>query len=373
MSLKVLHLADVHLGARLSNFGHYAEQRRQEIEGAFRRAIDVAIERDVQLVVIAGDLFDSRNPERETVNVARRQLARLREAGIRSFGVPGTHDSLAFADSVYRRENLPFDHFFTGPDFTDPVEFKVDGHSVTVYGIAYDREQTTDGWRSLARRHTEGIHIAIAHAACQDHPGWSIPADDLPFAPDDLQRLALDYVALGHYHNLRFFHRGERVVGAYSGSVTGRNWKETGKRHVVLIEWEGAGSPPAVTAVPIQARMLETGEIDVGDLPDSVAIANAIREACESSSIWRVTLTGDPDFVPSAEAIVAELEARYGYIEVHDATTLVTSRLLAERREEETVRGEFFRRLLDARERADDERSRAVVDQAIKLGVEVFG
>jgi DNA repair exonuclease SbcCD nuclease subunit len=357
----------------MSNFGRYAEQRRQEIEVALRRAIDHAIERDVDLALFAGDLFDSHNPDRETVNVARRELARLREAGIRSFGVPGTHDSPGFADSVYRREDLPFDHFFVDPDFANPVTLDVDGHSVTVYGIAYDRDHTSDGWRSLARRDISGIHIAIAHAACQDNPGWSIPADDLPFTPDDLARLKIDYVALGHYHNLRFFHRGERVIGAYSGSIEGRNWKEIGERHVVLIEWDSAGSPPAVTPLPIQARMLETVEIDVGDLSDSVAIAAAIRDVCEASSIWRVTLTGDPDFVPDAEAIVAELEARYGYIEVHDATTLVTSQLLAERRDEETVRGEFFRRLLDARERAEDERSRAVVDRAIKLGVEVFG
>jgi hypothetical protein len=357
----------------MSNFGRYADQRRQEVEVALRRATDLAIEHDVDLALFAGDLFDSHHPEPETVNVARRELARLREAGVRSFGVPGTHDSLRFADSVYRREDLPFDHFFVDPDFANPVTFDVGRHSVSIYGIAYDRDRTSDGWRTFPKRKAGGIHIAIAHAACQDNPSWSIPADDLPFTPDDLARLGIDYVALGHYHNTRLFHHGERVIGAYSGSIEGRNWKETGERHVVLIEWEGAESPPVVTPLPIQARMLETVEIDVGGLLDSPAIAAAIRDACEVSSIWRVTLTGDPDFVPSAVAIVAELEARYGYIEVQDATTLVTSQLLAERCEEETVRGEFFRRLLDARERAGDERSRAVVDRAIKLGVEVFG
>lgn len=357
----------------MSNFGRYAAQRRQDVEVAFRRATDLAIEREVDLALFAGDLFDSHAPDRETVNVARRELARLREAGIRSFGVPGTHDSLGFADSVYRREDLPFDHFFVDPDFANPVTVDVRGHSVTVYGIAYDRDHTSDSWRTFARREADGFHIAIAHAACQDNPGWSIPADDLPFTPDDLARLEVDYVALGHYHNLRLFHRGERVIGAYSGSIEGRNWREIGERHVVLIEWEGGGNSPVVTPLPIQTRMLETVEIDISGLPDSPAIAAAVREACEASSIWRITLNGDPDFVPSADAIVAELEARYGYIEVHDATTLVTSQLLAERREEETVRGEFFRRLLDARERAEDERSRAVVDRAIKLGVEVFG
>lgn len=357
----------------MSNFGRYADQRRQDVEIALRHAIDLAIERDIDLVLFAGDLFDSHHPERETVNVVRRELARLREAGVRSFGVPGTHDSLGFADSVYRLENLPFDHFFVDPDFANPVALDVGGHSVTVYGIAYDRNRTSDGWQTFARRETDGIHIAIAHAACQDNPAWSIPADDLPFTPDDLARLEVDYVALGHYHNLRLFHRGERVVGAYSGSIEGRNWKETGERHVLLIEWEDSESPPVVTPLPIQTRKLETVEIDVSGRPDSLAIATAIRDVCEETSIWRVILIGDPNFVPGTEMIVAELEARYGYIEVQDGTTLVTSQLLAERREEETVRGEFFRRLLDARERAENERSRAVVDRAIKLGVEVFG
>lgn len=373
MSIRILHMADAHLGAPLANFGPYAEQRRAELEAAFQRGIGVALAERVHMVLIAGDLFDTYRPDPHAVNLARRELTRLHEAGIKAFAVPGTHDSLAYAGCVYRRETLPFHHLFTEPTFADPVTLEIEGVRISVYGIAYDRERTKGGWTTLARRQPEGIHIALAHAACRFNPEWPIAPDDLPFREADLAGLGMDYVALGHYHNLRLFRDGERVIGGYSGSLEGRDWTESGERHVLLLEWEAAGAPPTVRPVPVQTRNVDSRDVDVSGLGDPDALVDAVRAACPPGILWRVTLTGEPEIVPQPEALVAALEPTYGHVQVKDRTTLVTSHRITQRCEEETVRGEFFRRLVAARESAADERERAVADRAIKLGLRVFG
>jgi exonuclease SbcD len=373
VTIRILHIADAHLGAPLASFGEYARQRRADQEAAFRRAIDAAIRERVHAVVIAGDLFDTFRPDAEAVNLARGELARLRHAGIPVFGVPGTHDAMSWAECVYRTETLPFHRFFTDPRFDEPATLEIGGVPLTVYGIAYDRQRSGRGWDSLARRRPDGIHVALVHAACRFAPDWPIGPDDLPFEERELAGFGMDYVALGHYHNLRVFRDGERVLGAYSGSLEGRDWTEAGPRHALLVEWDAAGPPTRITPVAVHSRMLEEREVDVSGLQDHAEIADAIRAACPPGPLWSVTLVGEPEGVIRTRDLESELAAAYDYVRIRDATTLARSHVVTERIEEETVRGEFFRRLVAAREGALVERDRAVADRALKLGLRVFG
>ncbi len=371
MSVRMLHVADAHLGAPLGNFGDYARARRTEHEAAFRRAIQMALDERVHVVLVAGDLFDTFRPEAEAVNLARRELGRLREAGIKVFGVPGTHDSMAWAECVYRREALPFDRLFTEPTFEHPSTLEIEGTRVTIYGIAYDPDRGA-GWETLRRGPGDGIHVALVHAACRFSPAWPVGPEDLPFEEADLPGMDMDYIALGHYHNTRVFKHGKRVLAAYSGSLEGRDWTETGPRHALVVQW-GKGSSPTLRPVPLQSRLLESVELDVSGALDEAALIEAIEEACDPQSLWRVTLTGEPEIVPRPHALAATLAASYGHVHVTDETTLVASHVLADRVEEETVRGEFFRRLVAARERAGGQREREVAERALKLGLKVFG
>jgi DNA repair protein SbcD/Mre11 len=100
----VLHLADLHLGwtprGLPSEMAASVRRRRDALLG---QAVDVALAERVDLVVIAGDLFESYRPEPALVDDALAQLRRLTAAGIALVTVPGNHDELTYARSVYRR------------------------------------------------------------------------------------------------------------------------------------------------------------------------------------------------------------------------------------------------------------------------------
>ena len=189
---------------------------------------------------------------------------------------------------------------------------------------------------------------------------------------EELGGLGVEWIALGHSPDRRVFSAGDRPLGAYSGSVEGRDWSETGPRHVMVIEWEGPGPPSAVRSVEVHSRLLETGEIAVDGLRDQESIASAVSEACDPDGLWRVRLVGTPETVPAPRVIEASLRPRFDHVRVEDHTALAGSRLIAERLEEETVRGELVRRLVEIRESADEDRDRRVAERAIKLGVRVF-
>src|SRR6476661_8855704 len=97
--LRLLHTADVHLGARHADLGDAATAQRERQFAAFKAAVDLAIEKKVDLFLVAGDLFDSNTQPRRSVERVAAELARLAQAKIRTVIIPGTHD-------VYDRSSL---------------------------------------------------------------------------------------------------------------------------------------------------------------------------------------------------------------------------------------------------------------------------
>ena len=103
--LRMLHTADVHLGARHADLGDQAAAQRERQFAAFVASADLALSERVDLVLIAGDLFDSNVQPRRSVERAASQLRRLVEARIRTVLIPGTHDLYDRA-SIYRAYDL---------------------------------------------------------------------------------------------------------------------------------------------------------------------------------------------------------------------------------------------------------------------------
>src|SRR5918999_668355 len=98
---RLLHMADVHLGARHHDLGEAAAQQRERQFAAFSRAIDLALSERVDLVLVAGDLFDSNAQPRRSVERVAGELKRLVAASIATVILPGTHD-VYDAASIYR-------------------------------------------------------------------------------------------------------------------------------------------------------------------------------------------------------------------------------------------------------------------------------
>jgi exonuclease SbcD len=56
--VKILHTADIHLGAKFSGLGNKATSQREQLRTTFKNVIATAVNERVNIVLIAGDLFD---------------------------------------------------------------------------------------------------------------------------------------------------------------------------------------------------------------------------------------------------------------------------------------------------------------------------
>ena len=103
--LRIIHTADVHLGARHDDLGEQASAQRERQFAAFVATVDLALAEKVDLFLIAGDLFDSNVQPRRSVERVAAQLQRLAAGKIRTVIVPGTHDCYDRA-SIYRAHDV---------------------------------------------------------------------------------------------------------------------------------------------------------------------------------------------------------------------------------------------------------------------------
>ncbi|MCK4322901.1 MAG: metallophosphoesterase, partial [Armatimonadetes bacterium] len=109
--LRFVHTADVHLGRSSRAFGTAAPEHRQRLMQAFERCLTCCRDYEAQLLIVAGDLFDSPRPPERTAQQVRSLLGDLASQSrvVATVLIPGTHDPIA-PGSIYERwlaEGLP--------------------------------------------------------------------------------------------------------------------------------------------------------------------------------------------------------------------------------------------------------------------------
>ncbi|MBS9524298.1 exonuclease subunit SbcD [Litoribacter alkaliphilus] len=93
--LKILHTADWHLGKKLQEFPRIEEQKL-----VLEEICEIAESENIDLVMLAGDIFDSFNPNHEAVELLYKTLKRLSNHGKRLIiAISGNHDSTQFVEA----------------------------------------------------------------------------------------------------------------------------------------------------------------------------------------------------------------------------------------------------------------------------------
>jgi DNA repair exonuclease SbcCD nuclease subunit len=365
MAIRILHTADVHLGASLGNFGALAQERQRDFERTFERIVNLAIKREADCLVVAGDLFESNSVGGDLVGRVQEGFARLAGRGIAVVLIPGTHDHAVSGTSIYRRYAFPGVHVLLEPAVSEPLHLAVRGTDVYFYGFAYSSASLGNPLPSMARRQPAGVHIGLLHGSLKGSPEWEMRHKDLPFSPADLAALHLDYVALGHYHSFAVVEHEGRAIACYPGSPEGKRFGENGPRHVVLAEVE----PGKVTLdrVVVQSRTVLEAEVDASlyDSPD--VLVDALARLASPDSIARIRLSGVVEEPLDMANLFGRLQGRFAWLDLVDATDLFDSGYVKRIEREDSIRGMFVRKVEERMARAASQAEREQCREALKL------
>jgi DNA repair exonuclease SbcCD nuclease subunit len=328
--LRLLHTADVHLGARHADLGEQAAAQRERQLAAFVATIDLAIAEKVDVVLIAGDLFDSNTQPRRSVERVAAELRRLGDARIRTVIIPGTHD-VYDRSSIYRVHDLKAMAGSTADDDLVTIlsperqEARLGACDVIVHGPVFATKRAPHSpLRDLKVTGGDGAtwHVGMVHGALAI-PGRT-DGDEVVVSREEIAATGLDYLALGHWHSTQ---RGK------AGDTT---WAYSGAPEPVAVSQDGAGKALLVTldegngtrSVAIEERTVgrtrfDRLELDAAEVADQPALVKRIAALANPDLVLEVRLTGvRPDELDlSTEEIEDQLKGGFLKVRVRDQSS----------------------------------------------------
>jgi DNA repair exonuclease SbcCD nuclease subunit len=292
-----VHCSDLHLDSPFAGVAEVDEEVAEVLQEAtfeaFSNVVDLCLERSVDFLLVAGDVYDASERSLRAQLAFRDGLRKLAEADIRSFVVHGNHDPMdGWASALEWPEEC---HVF-GASSVGSVPVSRDGSPLaTVHGMSFEHGHVTE---NLARRfeaNGEGLQIGLLHCNVGTDTGHE------PYAPctlDDLRETGMDYWALGHVHRHRRLSESDPCV-VYAGATQGLHVNESGPHgcYVVEVDDEGRVTPEFVArdVVRWDERELRIDDLStedelLGALDE--AVQRARREAEGRCCVCRVALEG---------------------------------------------------------------------------------
>lgn len=255
--MRILHTSDWHIGRTFH--GHATLDPLREVLAAL---VGIVREREVDAVLVAGDVFDSAAPSGEAFGVLSDALRDLRATGATIVLTSGNHDSPARLGFQSEWAALAGIHVITDPDRLDRPVTLADAHGeVDVYGIPFlepvlvrhrwqlpelrtQADVLTEAMRRIRAARRPGVRsIVLAHTFAAGGAAEASDAErEIQVGGVDVVPLTvfdgIDYTALGHIHG-----RAELAPGIrYSGAPLHYSFSEAAKpRGAWLVELDAAG------------------------------------------------------------------------------------------------------------------------------------
>lgn len=310
--MKFIHIADVHLGAEPDAGRAYSEGRLQELWDTFSNVIELCEREQIDLLLIAGDLFH-RQPLLRELKEVNSLFSTLSVTQV--ILIAGNHDYVK-RDSYYR--TFQWNHNVHPLIGADMGYTKLESLELAVYGFSYHEKELR---RMFEPFHAPGrmpYEILLLHGGDEKH---------LSFRRETLESAGFDYIALGHIHKPQALIKNRAV---YSGALEPVDKNDTGQHGFVRGEITTNGT--RVEFVPFAKREYMHLALRVQETMTNNSLKNYIKETIEkrgTDHLYKLVLRGlrDPDVVFDTTymdcygnilEILDETQMAYNYEELYE-------------------------------------------------------
>ena len=318
MSIRILHTADWQIGKRFAFIPGDAgalvrEQRFKTIE----RLIELAATQQVDLALVAGDVFDMNSVEDNTL---RRIMNTLGQSEIPWLLLPGNHDP-ALAESVWTRmerlgqpENV---HFLITRNVVEFEELRV-----SVLGAPLcRRHEATDLTQFFDEVETpkDGYRIGVAHGSVQNRLPERAEATN-PIDDTRAKKARLDYLALGDWHGT--LEIADKTW--YAGTPESDRFKDNDSGFALIVDIDRPGAAPKVKKHPVGKFRWATLEIELLRLEDLEALNASLQTLAKNAenTLVRLKILGSLGLHERQElgALIGDWQARLRFFDVDDSS-----------------------------------------------------
>ncbi len=364
--IKILHTADMHLDSPFTLMdASLSEARRADLRSAFSALMMYVKDNNIDILLIAGDMFEHEYATKETIALAVREFEKVPQCRI--IISPGNHDPYT-PNSVYKKCQFPENVYI----FTEPTMsvFSFDDIGVDVYGYAFTSpSMERNPFIGKKPLHPERMNILCAHG------DTSSPISRYcPITEADIADSGYDYVALGHIHTGKEPTKVGDTVYAYCGCLEGRDYSEAGHKGALYGEFIKDENGFRHNIRPIRFsrrryashRLNVTGAHTVEEVTEAVA-KKIIDKGYGEDTLLRITLEGNvsPDLVISQSRVESGIRNLYTFELIDSTLPLYDAQAL---KNDPTIKGAFFEALLPLLEGGDPEQREAAA-LALRYGL----
>lgn len=361
--MRIIHCADLHLDSRLSaNLSvDKRRERKTEILHTFERMIGYAEDNRVRAILIAGDLFDTKNVTVTTRNMICEEI--LGHPEIDFYYLKGNHDADTFIDSLeIMPENLKlFEKSWTS------YAVDTDG-KVVITGTELCPENSNTIYEQLVLEQDK-INIVMLHGQESVYHAKD-KAEIINLTA--LKNKGIDYLALGHVHSYKNGQLDFRGEYCYSGCLEGRGFDECGEHGFVLLDIDVEAGTVNSQFVPFAYRQLHTIDVDITGCMTTSQIKEKVRavlteQNIPSTSLVKVVLTGNVDVECEKNMgfLLRSFEFDYYYMKIYDESKLAVDYKAFQL--DESLKGEFVRMVMAA-----DDMDEEMKAEVIRCGIQAL-
>jgi DNA repair exonuclease SbcCD nuclease subunit len=359
--IKFIHTSDWHLGANFSVLPpDLAEARRQEHRKVLEELADFAIEKKVDLFLVAGDLFNSSNPGSADIAFVKNLFAKLSGSNIKIFIIPGNHD--AYEVGGFWDKNDFDANIFKGSNISS---FEIPELDLSVFG--YPTRRSNRHERIISEISKTNLEKRSKNSILLFHGSWENfgreGEKDYPFSTDEILKVGFDYIALGNYHQFAEVTQN----AAFSGNPVGLDFSkgELGKKSFIYGKLENGKTQ--LLAIETSAKKFLTQNIDLTTLSPAQLLTE-INSQKDNNKLIRFELSGIASmemlaYLPSLEQDISGL---FGYVEIREN---FTSHVTAD---SNTYLGMYCKKLQEKIDAEKDEEKIKIYQKALEIGVALF-
>ncbi len=349
--MKIIHCADIHADSKMGT--HFtkeqAELRRNEIVDSFAKMVEFAKQNGVKAVIIAGDLFDTKENQQKKIK-QRIFYIIVQNPDITFLYLRGNHDEDV---DFFEEKPIPNLKRFSKSKWT-----KYSCENVDIYGREFGSSIPVASYGELNPDPTR-VNIVVLHGQVAEYkPKNDAPEISLP----KLTNKNIDYIALGHIHDFKIEKLDSRCSWCYSGCLEGRGFDECGKKGFVLLDIKN--NKVEVEFVPFSTRVVQEIPVKLSGTLDFSEVMKKITDSLagiSSKDIVQVDLTGElsEETEIELESYQSALNSDYFYIRIKDKTEVKIDFTKYEK--DVSLKGEFIRLVKNQQNLSEEQKNKIIM------------
>ncbi|MCD6161567.1 MAG: metallophosphoesterase [candidate division Zixibacteria bacterium] len=352
--MKIIHTSDIRLGAHFVGLKLAGDKLRAGIKSTFSKIIDYTVNEKADLLIIAGNLFDSYDVSRNLQDYIAGELSRLNDIPI--VILPGAKNNLA-DNSFWKSWNslnlLKNVHTITD---TKKPYINISHLDCTVYGFPKNSAKDANALSQPIIKQNTKYHIGV----------MCCPPDEVK-AVISKTGLDFDYVALGSNYSFSDFTQFD-INAAYSGSPEQLDFNQEDAGNIACVEI-GSQNKAIVKKVNVGVYKWQTMEIDAKEISSNDDLINKLKPLANTDTLLKVKLTGLALFESSLIPVYVQqlIENEFLYLDIIDDMKVLPENISEVKVSEKTILGQYIKYMAQEINKGDESRKNQL-EKSLKVG-----